>query len=302
MSVPLAYLGIVVIWSTTPLAIKWSGEEIGFLLGISARVLLAASICLSIYAVMRWRLPRDKQAIHSYLAVGVPGSIALCMVYFGSQYISSGLVSVMFGLTPIFTGLFAAIWLKENVLTVPRIVGVVMGILGLFLIFHNSMSVGLSAAMGIALVFAATVVHSFGTVWQKHAVKQVSPFEANTGGVCVAALLVGSVYLVFGGPIPTQVPDYVVLSIVYLAIAGSIVGAVLFYYALRRVEATTMAMLTLITPVCALFIGKWFNHEEIDSYTVAGTVCILLGLVMYQWAARLRQLIWSRVGQKNTAA
>ncbi|HID49904.1 MAG TPA: EamA family transporter, partial [Chromatiales bacterium] len=46
MSVPAAYVGIIIVWSTTPLAIKWSGEGAGFLFGVSARMLLGAVVCL----------------------------------------------------------------------------------------------------------------------------------------------------------------------------------------------------------------------------------------------------------------
>jgi len=42
MSVPAAYLGVIIIWSTAPLAIKWSGEDTGFLLGVSRRMLIGA--------------------------------------------------------------------------------------------------------------------------------------------------------------------------------------------------------------------------------------------------------------------
>ncbi len=291
MSVPFAYLGIIVIWSTTPLAIKWSGEEVGFLLGISARIALAAAICISVFMVMRWRLPYDKQSLHVYLAVGVPAYVALGSVYLGAQYIPSGLISVMFGLTPIFTGIFAALLLKENVFTRARLFGVLLGIIGLGFIFHDSFSIGESAAFGLGMVLVATITHSFGTVWVKHVINHLSPFTVNTGGVCVAALLFGVTFLLFGKPLPVHIPEYVGLSIVYLALAGSILGAVLFYYALRHVQATSMAMLTLITPVTALFIGKWFNQETIDPFALAGTMLILLGLAFYQWGPYAGKLL-----------
>ncbi|MDX1336059.1 MAG: EamA family transporter, partial [Gammaproteobacteria bacterium] len=44
MSVPAAYMGIIMIWATTPLAIKWSGESVGFLFGVSARMLIGLAV------------------------------------------------------------------------------------------------------------------------------------------------------------------------------------------------------------------------------------------------------------------
>ena len=47
MSVPLAYIGVIIIWSTTPLAIKWSGGDAGFLFGVTARMLIGLLFSLS---------------------------------------------------------------------------------------------------------------------------------------------------------------------------------------------------------------------------------------------------------------
>ena len=94
MSITAAYLGIIIIWSTTPLAIKWSGDGPGFLFGVTSRMLIGLFICLLILAFMRVRLQWHRQAVYTYLAasLGIFGSMLL--VYWGAQYITSGMVSV----------------------------------------------------------------------------------------------------------------------------------------------------------------------------------------------------------------
>lgn len=295
MSVPLAYLGIIVLWSTTPLAIKWSGEGVGFLFGISARMIIAALICLAVFAVFRWPLPRDKKALHVYIAIGLPLYCAFMSAYFGAQYIPSGLISVVFGLTPIFTGLFAAALLKERIFTFTKVTGMLLGVLGLAVIFKNSMSLGDKGLLGVIMLLMASVFQSFGTVWVKRVMVQLHPFTANTGGVTVAAILY-SVTLGLSGKnaLPQHIPLHTEYAIVYLAVFGSILGAVLFFYALRHVSATSMGMLTLITPVSALMIGKTFNHESIDLTTLLGTGLIMLGLIVYQWSNLLKHPLLAR--------
>jgi len=295
MSVQMAYLGIIAMWSTTPLAIKWSGEEVGFLFGISARMLIAALVCVAVFILLRWPLPTDKRALHVYIAIGLPLYGAFLSVYWGAQYIPSGMISIIFGLTPIFTGLFAAFWLKENAFSISRILGMLLGILGLGIIFQNSLSSGVGASFGVSMVVLAAIIHSFGTVWAKYVVSHLRPFTANTGGVCVAASLCVLTMLVSGEPIPDEIPVQAKYSILYLAIFGSILGAVMFFYALRHVEATTMGMLTLITPVIAIFIGYWFNNEVIDVFTILGTISIMIGLLSYQWTGMRKRYIRARV-------
>jgi len=71
MSVPAALLGIVLIWSTTPLAIKWSSEEVGFLFALSARMLLGVVVCLMLLALLRQSIRWYRAARLTYLASGL---------------------------------------------------------------------------------------------------------------------------------------------------------------------------------------------------------------------------------------
>ena len=73
------------------------------------------------------------------------------------------------------------------------------------------------------------------------------------------------------------------MAIVYLALFGSVIGFILYYYTLKNLDAGQVALITLITPVLAMLIGHVFNHESIDSKTVSGAGLVLVGLVSYQW-------------------
>lgn len=109
MSVPAAYLGVVLIWSTTPLAIKWSSEGTGFLFGVASRMLLGMLICLALIVLLNRRMRWCHGARLTYLVAGIGLWGAMTSVYWSAQFIPSGLISVLFGLNPVVTGLMAAI-------------------------------------------------------------------------------------------------------------------------------------------------------------------------------------------------
>lgn len=284
MSVPFAFVGIVFIWSTTPLAIKWSGEEVGFLFGVAARMTIALVVSLIVIALIRKTLPLDKKSWHVYMAVGLPMYVAMLLCYWGAQFVPSGLVSVMFGLTPIFTGIAASFWLSEKSFSIFKIIGMLMSIAGLAFIFQESLDVESVAAIGLLGLLGATISHSLGTVWFKRVGNEMPAFTANTGGLGISVFLFSITWFFVGGGIPGSAPGYVVSSIVYLGVFGSVVGAFLFYYALKRVKASTIGMLPLITPVSALLIGQWFNAEVVSFQTLTGAAVILSGLMFYQLA------------------
>ena len=108
MSVPTAYIGVIVIWTTTPLAIKWSGEGSHFMFAVTTRMVIAAVLSLLILKATRTPLPWHKPARDTYLVGGLGIFGAMTLVYWGAQFIPSGWISVIFGLTPIMTGLMIA--------------------------------------------------------------------------------------------------------------------------------------------------------------------------------------------------
>ena len=112
---PAAFIGVVLIWGTTPLAIKWSGEGVGYLFGVSSRMVIGLILALLVLKLMGLSLPWHAKARRTYIAAGLGIFVAMTAAYWSAQYIPSGWISVMFGLTPIVTGLMARVWLTEQV-------------------------------------------------------------------------------------------------------------------------------------------------------------------------------------------
>jgi len=282
MSVPAAYVGVIMIWATTPLAIKWSGESVGFLFGVSARMLIGLAVISLLMLVLRRPLSWNRQALRAYVGVAMAIYGAMSLVYWGAQYIPSGLISVMFGLSPIITGLIAGAWLGKRVFTRYRTIGMLLGLMGLVLIFGVDFNGSIEGLFGLIVVVLAVLLHAFSVVWVKKIDAQVSALELTTGGLFVANILFVLTWVISGATLPEEVPNRTLWSIVYLGVFGSVLGFVLFYYALKRLQAITMALLTLITPVLALMLGKVLNNETIGLVAYMGSGMILLGLVLYQ--------------------
>ncbi len=287
MSVPAAYLGIILIWSTTPLAIKWSAEDVGFLFGVSSRMLLGALICIALMTVLGRKLPRGRRALHVYLAGGFGVFGAMLCVYWAAQYISSGLISVLFGLTPIVTGLVAAVFLGEKAFTPSRLLGIVLGIIGLAIIFAQKINLGEHLIQGVMGVLLAVVMHSISGVWVKRIGVNMSALEVTTGSLLFSAPLYFLLWLIFDGQLPQIISNRAVGAILYLGIFGSVLGFIMYFYVLKHIEASRAALITLITPVLALLLGQQFNHEVLNIEVWLGSACILSGMLLYQWGPKL---------------
>src|SRR5690606_8600737 len=134
-SVPAAYLGVILIWSTTPLAIQWSAQGASFSFAVMARMLIGFGISVLLLRATRTDFPLTPAARRLYLISGLSLFAAMLLTYWGALHIPSGLISVIFGLSPLVTGVFAALWLGERTLTPVRVAGLVLALGGLWLIF-----------------------------------------------------------------------------------------------------------------------------------------------------------------------
>ena len=96
------------------------------------------------------------------------------------------------------------------------------------------------------------------------------------------------VWFLVDGSIPQEISVRAATSIAYLGIFGSVLGYIFYFYTLRHVSASSVALITLVTPVTALLIGQAFNGEQVTSIVWFGTALIILGLSMHQWGNRLQ--------------
>jgi len=285
VSVPAAFLGVVLIWATTPLAIKWSSEGTGFLFGVAARMVLGVFVCGVLVALLGRRLPWHRAAVRTYLAAGLGLWAAMSSVYWAAQFVPSGLISVVFGLTPVVTALMAALWLREPALTPPRLAGMALSLLGLWVVFGQGMTLGESWALGLGGLLLSVLVHSASAVWVKRIDAGLHPIETTTGGLLVAVPLFVLDWVLLDGQVPMALPPRTAWSILYLAVFGSALGFILYYYLLRRVQASRVALITLLTPVLALMLGQALNGETVSSRTALGSGAILAGLALFHWDA-----------------
>ncbi|VAW86093.1 Permease of the drug/metabolite transporter (DMT) superfamily [hydrothermal vent metagenome] len=283
MQVPAAFAAVVLIWSTTPLAIQWSSEGQGFLFSVFSRMMLGVVLCLLIVKVMRIALPWHKKACEAYLAATVSIYASMLCVYWGAQYIPSGVISVLFGLTPIVTGVLAVIWLGESKFTTTRIIGLLLAVAGLAIVFGADFSLGEKAMQGTCAVLLSIALAAVSTVWLKRTNTGFSPVAITTGALIISTPLYALTWLLFDGQLPTEIPARALSATVYLGTIGSVAGFILFFYLLKNMEASRATLLTLITPVLALLLGHALNNERVGIEVWLGAGMILVGLMSHEW-------------------
>ncbi|MHB1186080.1 DMT family transporter [Thiobacillus sp.] len=286
MSVPAAYLGVILIWSTTPLAIQWSAQGASFSFAVMARMLIGLAVCLALLFATRTAFPFTPAARRLYAISGLSLFVAMLLTYWGALHIPSGLISVIFGLSPLVTGVFAALWLGERTLTPIRLAGLSLALAGLWLIFGQPWPGDGRATLGTAAVVAGMTVQALGLVWIKRLNLRASSLAITSGSLGVATPLFVLAWLVADAArLPPDITLRAGAAIVYLGVLGSVVGFTLYYYVIKHLDAGRVALIMLVTPVAALLLGQTLNHERIPAIGWAGIALIGAGLLLYEWQA-----------------
>lgn len=284
MAIKLAYLGVVLVWATTPLAIKWSSYGISFVMGATARMSIGA-VCLTILLLItRQGLSFNRPALLTYLAVTIQLYLSLIITYWSAQFIPSGWLSVIFGLSPFMTAFMAAAILQERSLGWLKLLAYSLGLGGLGVMFVSAIELSPSAIAGVTGVLVATFIHALSAIWVKRIDAKLPALQQISGGLLLSLPLYWATWYWLDGEIPNQIPEPTLWAIVYLGVIATTVGFSLYYYVLRYLPATQVAMINLMTPVLSLWLGNSVNQEAISLKVCIGTGLILVALLIHQLA------------------
>ncbi|NQZ23152.1 MAG: DMT family transporter [Colwellia sp.] len=290
MSVPIAYLAVIIIWSTTPLGIVWSSETIHPTLAVLLRMMIAVLPGLLLLKAFKIEFPWHKQALrlYSFSSIGVFGGMLFS--YIAAGYISSGLMSLIFGLSPILSGVLSKRILAEASLSLAKKLALAVAISGLAIVCYDNISLAEDAYIGMISVLIAVSFFSLSGVLVKSVEVAINPMATTVGTLLFSIPLFIIVWLIFDGTVPYETwSNKSIFSVIYLGVVGSLVGFIAYFYVLQRLKASTVALITMITPVVAISLGAILNNEVINTNLVIGALAIITGLAIYQWGDTVKK-------------
>ena len=277
------YALLVLIWAATPLAIVWSVAEIHPMWVLIIRYFGASVIALFLLKIMRDPLPFDRTSMKSYLAGSLNLIGAQLFIYLAANYLTSGLMALIFGFSPLIAGLIGHMILKTHKLIWLQWLGMAVAVAGLCFVFADSADSKINP-WGVVLMLISMVSYISSIFWVKQISAPLSPMSQATGSLLVSAA--GSLVLVpfIWQHIPTQLPGtQAMIGFVFTMIMSSIVAMLCYFWLIRRLNASTVSLSNVMTPVIALVLGATLNLEIISSHAFAGIAVVMFGIIMYFW-------------------
>jgi drug/metabolite transporter (DMT)-like permease len=276
---------LVLIWSSTWVAIKVGLEDTPPLLGAGVRFALAGAGLLLV-ARVRGRALRTDWVLATVLAL-LPFAAAYGLIYWGEQYVPSGLAAVLFGVLPIYVALIASVALQDEPLRARLFAGVALALAGLVIAFGESVELGDAryAVAGAIACVVAPLGAAIGNVTTKRRAHGVDALVANGwaalgGGVLLLAA--SAVSEDWGGAAWT---GQAVGSIAYLAAIGTALAFVTLMRLLLELPAVTISFIALLLPFGALVFGAVVYDEPLTATELVGAALVAGGIAVAQLPA-----------------
>jgi drug/metabolite transporter (DMT)-like permease len=274
------FAAISIVWGSTWLAIKIGLESIPPVFGVAIRFTLASLILFSILRFRGERLSWGRENLRVYLLLGIFSfSFPFVLVYWGEQYIGSGLASILFATYPFVVATFSHFLLPGENLSVFKVGGTLLGFAGVVVIFWTDLATGTAGFPGMAAIVLSTVLQGFSLVAVKRIGKHIPPVQLTLGGMTVSVVILWTMAFALETPSALRFDAAGVGSIVYLGTFGSVLTFVVYYWLLKRVDALFLSLTSLITPILAVILGALILDEVLPGSIYAGAAMVLAGIV-----------------------
>ena len=279
----IVWLLLCCIWGSTWLFIKIGLNDLPPISFAAIRFLIAISILAAIIAWRRLSLPRSAKDWALLAGTGVLAfSLNYGLIFWGEQYISSGLTALLQATIPAFGLVIAHLHLPAERITPLKLIGVVLGIVGVAIIFSNQLTfAGPRALAGSVCVVISSICVSYSNVLIKAYGKSIEPTVIAGAQMFFGFFPLAIVGLTTeGNPLNFRWTRMAVISLFYLAIFGSVIAFILYYWLVRRIDVTKSMLISLVTPVTAVLLGMLVLDEEMHWRTVMGGALIITGIAM----------------------
>lgn len=287
----LAWITVCLVWGTTYLAIRIALESVpvALLAGLrwtAAGLLLAAALRAAGVALPG---PRTWPALA--LLGFLMSAIGNGLVVWAEQYVASGLAAVVVAMVPFWSVALEAVLPRGERLSARTLIGLALGFAGILVLVWPELTMGGPGQEGFLLGMLALQVAclgwALGTSFTKRQVSTLNPLASSA-----VQMIFGGLFLLLIG---TATGEWHALAftprtaaaMIYLVLAGSIVGYSAYVYALAHLSVSTVSLYAYVNPIIAVLLGALLLAEPVDARVLIAAAMVLGGIAVVRSRRRV---------------
>jgi drug/metabolite transporter (DMT)-like permease len=280
----LVFILVGAIWSSSFLWIKIAVQEIGPTTLVAFRALFGLLFGIVVMAVQGVRWPRGRNSWFPLLLLGITNiAVPFFLISWGEQSIDSGVAAILDATVPLFTIVIAHLALRDDKITVPKLLGLLTGFAGVVILMSKDIGASTGSVLGQIAVIVASAFYAGSAVY-------VRKFTEDTPGILRSAVPLLSATVVmwlatFAFERPVAIPQLGItwVALLWLGILGSGLAFLLAFYLVHEIGPTRMSMVSYIFPLGGVILGVTFLHEPMTWQLITGAILIVVSLVIANW-------------------
>jgi len=283
----VSFLLLAATWGCSFWWIKLGLEMLGPVQVAFVRLAVGAAALLIVSALTGSRLPRRLSTWrHLFVVAMLMNSIPFTLFAFGEMHISSVLAGIINASTPLTTLAVIMLAFPEEHPTSERVLGLVIGFVGILVVVGVWEGLGSGEWAGIAACLGAVTCYGIAFPYSRRHLAGLPD-----GGVALATgqVMLGALVLLplgVAGGLPGPITAGPVLGLLGLGALGSGIAFALNYQVIRAAGPSTASTVTYLTPLVAVVVGAAFLGEHVTWYEPVGGLVVLLGVAVAQGRIR----------------
>ena len=264
--------------------IKIAVQEVGPLTLVAFRALFGLLFGIVVILIQRVQLPRSFKAWFPLLVVGLTNvAIPFFLISWGEKVIDSAVASILDATVPLFTIVMAHFLLRDDKITLPKVLGLVVGFVGIVVLMSKSIGTSIGPLLGQLAVIVASVFYAFSAIYARKTSEETAGILRSAGPMVSATLTMWLGAFLFESPVRLPQLGLTWVALLFLGVLGSGLAFVLLFYLIHEIGPTRATMVTYLFPLGGVILGVTFLHEQLTWQLIAGAALIIASLVIANW-------------------
>lgn len=299
----LIFLLLGFFWGSSYLFIKIGVEDglTPFTL-ITFRLLIGFLLLLTVVLVARERIPPFGRIYgHLFVMGAINIAIPFSLITWAEQSVDSSVAAILNAAVPLFVLVIAAVFLKDERLSANRVLGLVVGFVGVaVLVGFDPSDLASGNLSGEIALIGSTISYACGAVYARRNIHGLRPMIPAIFQVGFGLLIVSVLAFAFENPLATQFTPASLFSVIWLGLLGSGLAYLVFFRLLGRWGATRTSMVAYLLPMYGIVLGALVLNEPVDGRLVLGTALIIGGVALVNSNLGSRLMVRRRASVEAT--
>jgi len=273
------------IWGTSFLWIKIAVEDVSPLVLVAFRTLFGAvglGLVILFNKKITFNWMNSKKHALDFLILGfVNITLPFILISFAETFIDSGTASILNASNPLFTILLSPIFIKDDRITWPKAIGLLVGFIGVFLLITPGLNGGWNENLaGQIMMLGAALSYASGSIYARIKSSQLPAVVSAFLQVSAAAIITWIIVLFTEKPFAFPAQPITWVAFVWLGLLGTSVAYIIYFHLLHRIGPTRVSMITYIIPLVGVILGIVFLKESFYWQAILGGALILSGITL----------------------